>query len=207
MKRLYNTLIPAVFSAALLASCQGSSVRDAVGLDKSTPDEFRVVSRPPLSVPPQFNLRPPGDTSNVAPNSAPAHVKAQGLILNDGEGNTYELPAPNADTAVVPVTVTTSGKPDNAESQFLKNAGADVADSSVRRSLEEEKINRQLEKEESSWWDSIANWDKKEPIVDAKKESERIKQNTEQGKPVNEGEVAETKDKDRGVLGRIFGDW
>jgi hypothetical protein len=178
-----------------------------VGLDKSAPDEFRVVSRPPLSVPPQFNLRPPGDTSSVAPNMAPAHVKAQSLILNDGEGNTYELPAPNADTAVVPVIVTGQQPANTAESQFLKNAGADVADSSVRRTLEEEKITRQLEKEESSWWDSISMWEKKEPIVDAKKESERIKKNTEEGKPVNDGDVAETKDKDRGVLGRIFGDW
>ncbi len=207
MKPLHSVVLPVVFSAALLTACQSNSVRDLVGLDKSAPDEFRVVSRPPLSVPPQFNLRPPGDTSGSAPNTAPAHVKAQSLILNDGEGNTYELPAPNADTAVVPVTITSQQPANSAESQFLKNAGADVADSSVRRALEEEKINRQLEKEESSWWDSISMWEKKEPIVDAKKESERIKKNTEEGKPANDGDVAETKDKDRGVLGRIFGDW
>ena len=207
MKRMYGIILPTILGAVSLAGCQGSSVRDVVGLDKTTPDEFRVVSRPPLSVPPQFNLRPPGDTSGAAPGAAPAHVKAQSIILNDGEGNTYELPAPSADTAVIPVTVSTPQAANSAEAQFLKNAGADIADGSVRGALEEEKISKQIEREESSWWDSIANWEKKEPIVDAKKEAERIQKNTEEGKPVNEGEVAETKDKDRGVLGRIFGDW
>ncbi len=207
MKHVHKIAISALGATLMLSACQGNSVRDVIGLDKSAPDEFRVVSRPPLSVPPQFNLRPPGDTGDVAPTAAPAHVKAHSLILNDGEGNTYELPAPAADTAVIPVTVGSEKPADSADAQFLKNAGADVADGSVRHSLEEEKITKQLETEESSWWDSVSNWDKKEPIVDAKKESERIKKNTEEGKPVNEGEVAETKDKDRGVLGRIFGDW
>lgn len=207
MKRLHSVITISVSAAMLLTACQGNSVRDVIGLDKSAPDEFRVVSRPPLSVPPQFNLRPPGDTNGAALNTAPAHVKAQSLILNDGEGNTYELPAPNADTAVVPVTVTNTQAANSAESQFLKNAGADVADSSVRGALEEEKINKQLKTEESSWWDSMTTWEKKEPIVDAKKEAERIEKNEKEGKPINEGEVAEKKDKDRGVLGRIFGDW
>jgi hypothetical protein len=206
MKHVHNVIVSAVSSIILLSGCQGTAVRDAIGLDKSSPDEFRVVSRPPLSVPPQFSLRPPGDTSGAAPSVVPSHVKAQSLILNDGEGNTYELPAPNADTAVIPVTVS-SPQANSAEAQFLKNAGADVADSSVRNMLEEEKINRQIKKEESSWWDSMSVWEKKEPIVDAKKESERIQKNTEEGKPVNDGDVAETKEKDRGVLGRILGDW
>ena len=40
-----------------LSSC--SSTRNALGMSKVTPDEFRVVSKAPLVVPPDYALRPP----------------------------------------------------------------------------------------------------------------------------------------------------
>jgi len=40
-----------------LSACQ--SAQQALGLAKVTPDEFRVVSKAPLVVPPEFALRPP----------------------------------------------------------------------------------------------------------------------------------------------------
>lgn len=50
-------------SAAILAAAVSvtacSGVRRAVGADKVTPDEFRVVTKAPLVVPPEYNLRPP----------------------------------------------------------------------------------------------------------------------------------------------------
>lgn len=42
-----------------LAGC-GSTVQDAFGLSKRSPDEFQVVRRAPLVVPPDYRLRPPG---------------------------------------------------------------------------------------------------------------------------------------------------
>lgn len=50
-------------SAALVAATMSvsacSGVRRAVGADKVAPDEFRVVTKAPLVVPPEYNLRPP----------------------------------------------------------------------------------------------------------------------------------------------------
>src|ERR1700730_8080711 len=43
--------------SAALAGCQ--STRQALGLVKVVPDEFRVVSKAPLVVPPDYSLRPP----------------------------------------------------------------------------------------------------------------------------------------------------
>ena len=40
-----------------LTGCQ--STKEALGMTKVTPDEFRVVSKAPLVVPPEFSLRPP----------------------------------------------------------------------------------------------------------------------------------------------------
>src|SRR3569623_2570888 len=54
-----NRLIAAaaLVAAAGLAGCQ--STRQALGMTKVTPDEFRVVTKAPLVVPPDYALRPP----------------------------------------------------------------------------------------------------------------------------------------------------
>lgn len=44
-------------AVAGLGACQ--SIREAAGGGKVVPDEFRVVSKAPLVIPPEFNLRPP----------------------------------------------------------------------------------------------------------------------------------------------------
>ena len=41
----------------VLGAC--SAIGNAVGAEKVTPDEFRVVTKAPLVVPPEYNLRPP----------------------------------------------------------------------------------------------------------------------------------------------------
>lgn len=41
------------------ASACTSGVRQALGAERSAPDEFRVVTIAPLVVPPEYNLRPP----------------------------------------------------------------------------------------------------------------------------------------------------
>ncbi|MBY0407313.1 MAG: DUF3035 domain-containing protein [Rickettsiales bacterium] len=191
-----------LFLAALFASgCSGSSVKDTLGLTRSAPDEYRVVSRPPLSVPPQFALRPPSAT-DTAPGQVPASAQAQSIITG----------SVSADTAVKPVTVGNAVAPKNgasigaADSQFLQNAGASSANPHVREELVEERYQRMQEKEESSWLDAL-DWtkDKKDPMVDASKEAERIQKNEDEGKPVTEGKTPETKGRDTGLLGDIFG--
>jgi len=47
----------ALAGAAALSGCGG--VSKSLGLAKVTPDEFRVVTKAPLTVPPDFSLRPP----------------------------------------------------------------------------------------------------------------------------------------------------
>ncbi|TAL35382.1 DUF3035 domain-containing protein [Phenylobacterium sp.] len=47
----------ALVAAAGLAGCQ--STQKALGMSKVTPDEFRVVTKAPLVVPPDYALRPP----------------------------------------------------------------------------------------------------------------------------------------------------
>ena len=58
MMTMNKSAILALCGAALAVSgC--SSMRDAAGLTKRSPDEFAVSTKAPLVIPPDFNLRPP----------------------------------------------------------------------------------------------------------------------------------------------------
>jgi len=175
-------------SLLALTGCQAGTVKDTLGLSRSAPDEFRVVSRPPLSVPPDFTLRPPS-ASDVSPNQPTASEQAKSQL----RGASAKPAAKKAASS-------------SAESQFLKRAGAANADAGVRDKLVEEKIAVQDE-EGGSWWDSLGSEpEKKEPMVNAKEESKRIQKNEAEGKPVTEGKTPEIKPRDRGILGDILGD-
>lgn len=50
-------LVAIVAAAATATGCAG--FRQAVGVEKVTPDEFRVVTKAPLVIPPDYALRPP----------------------------------------------------------------------------------------------------------------------------------------------------
>jgi hypothetical protein len=62
--------------ALILGSC--SDVRDRLGIDPEVPDEFTVLERAPLYIPPNFPLRPPlneGDASATPALSASDEAK------------------------------------------------------------------------------------------------------------------------------------
>jgi hypothetical protein len=50
-------IVTALLAATGVAGC--TSTRQALGMTKVTPDEFRVVTKAPLVVPPDYALRPP----------------------------------------------------------------------------------------------------------------------------------------------------
>jgi len=189
-----NLRICAILSLAipaLLSACNPAEVKDTLGITKKAPDEFRVVSRPPLSVPPEFSLRPPQEGTPPGPSAAES--QARGLVT-----------AGSGDTAVTPVS--SGGVPTTAESQFLSRTGADRADSNVRDEIYEETA----KPKEKEWWESWTLWEdpkNKQPeddVVNAAKEAERIKQNKEAGLPANAEAPAKQADenkKDSGFLG------
>jgi hypothetical protein len=192
-------------ASLLVSACDTDSVKDTIGLSRKAPDEFRVVSRPPLSVPPEFNLRPParpGETSGIGAEQ-PAHEQAKGLVMGNTstEGGSVLLQPGTAATAVMPVT---SGELETgADAQFLANARADHADGSIRDKLLDEA--QAQSPEEQSMLDKLRDTGNNEPMVNAAEEQGRLEQNEKAGKPVTEGETPMVKPKDTGTLGRIFG--
>jgi hypothetical protein len=77
-------------SALSLGACQ--STRQAIGLTKVVPDEFVTVSTAPLSVPPEYGLRPPNPgqprPQELAPESAARQIllgQRQAITRTPGE--------------------------------------------------------------------------------------------------------------------------
>ncbi len=187
----------------LLAACADGSVRDTLGLNRDAPDEFTVVSRPPLSVPPEFNLRPPRPG---APALGPsANEQARGVILGKPAStlpDVNSLTEPTVPTAVTPVIE--SEAPSQATSTFMKHVGTDSADEHIRSQLGEDATKPVDNQKAQSLYEELVGADKAEPVVDAKKEAERLRDNKEAGKPVTEGDVPVEETKPPSVIDRIF---
>jgi len=80
----------AILAAAGLAGCQSTS--KALGMAKVTPDEFRVVTKAPLVVPPDYALRPPAPgeprPQELQPESAARTAllgQREAQVRSDGE--------------------------------------------------------------------------------------------------------------------------
>ena len=56
----------AILALALLSLAGCDSVRSALGMDRHVPDETQVVAHPALTLPPDYNLRPPGTATPVS---------------------------------------------------------------------------------------------------------------------------------------------
>ena len=68
----------AVGAFAMLGGCSG--FKDALGITKHPPDEFAVVTKSPLIVPPEFNLMPPKPTVEQPRNANPEADAIQALF-------------------------------------------------------------------------------------------------------------------------------
>ena len=107
-------LILATLMAAInIGGCQ--SISKAIGVEKTVPDEFRVVTKAPLVVPPEFNLRPP----------------------RPGEARPLELRADlQARNAVFGVLTGVEASP--GERNLIAQMGATNADQRIRAVIDEE---------------------------------------------------------------------
>lgn len=83
MRRLVPVCLLLGFGLAV-SGC--ASVGKALGTGKNPPDEFAVVTKAPLTVPPDYALRPPrpGETR---PDSLSSSERTRQLLLGDTTGN------------------------------------------------------------------------------------------------------------------------
>lgn len=177
----------AALAVAMLAGC-GGDTRKVLGLDKVAPDEFKIVSRAPLSLPPDYALRPP----------------------DPGAPRPQEQTIPQrAITAVTGTTPTsTSGSSLSAgESALVAHAGAGAgqADPKIREVVDRE--NSTIVTANTSFMDHLMFWRTAEdpsPVVDAPRESQRLRENSALGKPVDDGQTPTITRRKKAFLEGIF---
>ena len=86
----YRGFRPAVFVTVLCSTCASllwgcTDLRRSIGLEKTSPDEFAVESRAPLTMPPDFELRPP-QPGATRPQEKSSGQQARQLIDQAGPG-------------------------------------------------------------------------------------------------------------------------
>lgn len=173
--------------ASGLAAC-GDKTREAIGLDRPPPDEFAVLTRAPLTIPPEFGLRPP----------KPGAPRPQELEVKD-EARKILLRSAKRDDASANVN------PTSGEQALLGRAGAAGAESTIRREVDNESA--QIAQSERRFVDKLIFWRKDEPpgqVIDATKESQRLRGNAALGSPPTSGPTPVIERRERGFLEGIF---
>jgi hypothetical protein len=117
--RMRNLLRGCVLAGAACSLMACQSIRDAAGISKQPPDEFAVVTKAPLIIPPDFNLHPPKPGAPPLNQVAPTTAAQEALYSDD----------PNAIAGAI------SGNYSEAEKLLLANSGGAVADPSIRRTI------------------------------------------------------------------------
>lgn len=159
-----------------LTACGGAeSVRDKLGLTRESPDEFAVVRRAPLEIPPGLtaaSLPPPRPGAQRPQEATPSQEARSALV---GSENTIF-----ADEA------------SESETVLLQKANVGEADPAIRRTVDQETA--EIKKQKQPVIQKLTGIVKEQEnttatVVDAKAEYDRLKKNAAEGKPATEGDT------------------
>ncbi|MCF8496191.1 MAG: DUF3035 domain-containing protein [Alphaproteobacteria bacterium] len=168
----YFTVIIAFGFAGLgLSSCSGA--RDTLGLTKKPPDEFAVVKRAPLSMPPDYALRPP-QPGVARPQEQEMSEEARQAVFGNEQISGTAVPSGNAENAL------------------LREAGTEISDPAIRQKVDSEtaSLGDQNKPVAQKLLGIIKPSDTPSAtVVNATEESKRLQKNAEEGKPVTEGQT------------------
>ncbi len=156
-----------------------------MGLTKQPPDEFVVVTRAPLSLPPDFLLRPP----------APGAPRPQETSVQEMAKKTlYGSGTPGARSAR-----------SKGEQALLDRAGAERARPGIRGVVDQE--TEALAEADETLLETLVFWKPPErptAIVDANKEVRRLQQASALGEPPAKGETATIERSQKTIFDILF---
>lgn len=140
-----------------LVAC-GSGVKKQLGLEREPIDEFTVITNAPLTLPPEYDLRPPDPGSPALSNLTPARDQArQALLGPDGE----------------PLESDVRGQLSGGEETLLRQSGGFEAPQDIRDVLESERRQAiQEENEDEGWFDF--NFDSYNPFISSGSEDDEL---------------------------------
>ncbi len=193
MQRL-SVLVMMCCAVALAASgCSGT--REALGLGKRQPDEFAVYTRAPLSLPPDYGLRPPAPGSARAAALGPrdearsAVMGGAGLMPLAGDRQGDPVPAGASPGAYA----------------LLERSGALSVDPNIRDVVNEE--TSILAETDRSFTERLMFWSTPTEygtVVNPTEEARRIHENQALGRPVTAGTTPTIERQRKALLQGIF---
>ncbi|GAB5470673.1 MAG: DUF3035 domain-containing protein [Rhodospirillales bacterium] len=170
-----------------LGACQ--QIREDIGIDKTSPDEFRVIANAPLAIPPDYNLRPPAPGAARPQEATPTE---QARVAVFGPQGRIE---PGADPTQAPT----------GDQSFLDAAGAEQVPANIRQVVDGE--TQQINASNVDFIDSLIFWKPAAPtgsVVDASSEADRIRETQALGQPVTTGDTPIVITREKGILEDIF---
>ena len=174
----------------LLGGCEG--VKEQLGLTKSAPDEFRVQARAPLSLPPEYTLRPPAP-GTARPQEGSVQDQARQAVFRRDQQTKPLNGFPPGDRR-------TPG-----ERALLAAAGVDRADPDIRRVVDLE--TGRLNEEEQTFLDYLIFWQDTPPpgvVVNPEAEAKRLNENAALGKNATAGETPTITRRKKALFEGIF---
>jgi hypothetical protein len=178
-------LIAPATIVVLLCGCSASSLSRTFGLTRDAPDEFTVVTRAPLSMPPDFSLRPP------EPGAARPQEQSDRSL---------------AESALVPEAAL-GGAPAGmspGQAALVRDAGGG-APADIRQQVDQE---ARLDTGNDSFIDRLLYWrkpDSQHAVVDPSEEAKRLKDNAAMGQSPENGDTPIIQDKKTGWFQSLFG--
>tara|TARA_B100000965_G_C19483790_1_gene709817 strand:+ start:526 stop:1062 length:537 start_codon:yes stop_codon:yes gene_type:complete len=157
------TFLLSLFFLLLLSAC--TKIRDSAGVTRKSIDEFQVIENPPLVIPPDFNLEPPDQLKEKNIDEVEKELAKEILFgINESDNvNNNEVSTMN---------------------QILKKTDALEVDSSIR-----EEIDQEFAQEIKTKGIFNVEWEDEIEVLDAVKESERIRNKNFEGESIADGEV------------------
>lgn len=172
----------------LVGGCD--TLRDTFGSSRQAPNEFEVVTRAPLTVPPDFQLRPPEPGAPRPQEQTPRGAAEAALTGRGGPGTPGAAPAAGRSAG---------------ETALLRAAKAENADNTIRQVINTEYT--QLAEKDESFVDRLIFWQKQPPqgdVINPSKEQARIREKVAEGEPVTGQGTPSMVRRKRAILEGIF---
>ena len=190
-------------SVMLLGLSACDTLKEQAGLTKKAPDEFTIITKAPLVMPPDFSLRPPRPGAK-GPQEIQPKERARTALL--GSRATAARARQAGEKTLAGAAGTSSGKKAmGAELAILQKAGATGTNSSIRQIVNRETT--VLAEKDKSFTDRLIFWQKKPPqgaTVDAGKEAKRLREAAASGGATDAVATPVIKRRKRGWLEGVF---
>jgi hypothetical protein len=168
----------------LLAGCSTDKLSRTFGLTRDAPDEYTVTTRAPLSMPPDYNLRPPRPGA-PRPQEQSERQQAEEALVPE-----LALNAP-------------TGSASPGQAALMQEAGT-AAPADIRRRVDQE---ARTDAADDGFVDKLLYWRKPDTHnaeVDPNKESQRLRQNAALGEGPDVGSTPIIQQKKTGWFTNLF---